>query len=62
MPIMEIYIDVDTADRLIHAAHDLGKTPEELAESAVSETALADAKARFTNGERSPLLHVGSGS
>ncbi len=59
MPIMEVYIDANTADRLTYAARDLGRTPEELAEAAIAEAALNDAKARYANGERSPMLNLG---
>lgn len=57
--ILSCYIDEDTYARLLHAASDLGKTIEELAEASISEAALNDAKARHRNGERSLELRLG---
>lgn len=44
MPILSVYVDDKTAERLRHASERLDRSVEDLAESAVSESALTYAK------------------
>lgn len=44
--VIQVHLDDDTERRLLDAAQETERSIEDLAESAVSEAALADAKAR----------------
>lgn len=59
MPALNIYVEDETIDRLHVASEDLQRTITQLAEAAVEEAALADAKARFANGQRDSRLGIG---